>query len=169
MKPEELMILALRVLAVFIASQAIFYLTQGAIFWVSYPENTSDISLTALTSLWMLAPSIAAIIVWCCAPYIARLAVRGITNEAIISLNSQTMVSSALVTAGAIIFVDALPSVVNNAISIFTAPQLLVLPPLVSSILRCLLGAGLVIGARGISQLLLRLRQVGTYPEEPWH
>lgn len=163
MKPQELMMLALRVLAVFIASQAFIYLAQGATLLVLPTVDGGNVKITMLSLAWLLGPSIAAIAVWCCAPYLARLATRGFNNEPISSLNSHTVISTTFVAAGTYIFITALPWLVSNLILAFNPETKLNLSVLVANILKCLLGIFLVIGSRATSRFLLRLRYAGNH------
>ena len=162
MKPQELMTLALRVLAVFIASRALVYLADAAVFVIAPTQNQFDLPFSVLALISLLGPSIAALVVWWCAPYLARLAARGITDVPVAALDPQSIVGAVFVAAGTLIFILALPGLVGNAIRVFDAPGLFVLPSLVTSVVQCILGAVLVMGARVTSRLLLRLRYAGT-------
>jgi hypothetical protein len=163
MKPQELMTLALRVLAVFIASRALVYLADAAVFVVAPTQNQFGLSFPVLALISLLGPAIAAIIVWLCAPYLARLAARGIADvPAAAALDQQSIVGAVFVAAGALIFILALPGLVGNVVRAFGPPGLFVLPSIVASAVQCILGAVLVLGARVTSRLLLRLRYAGT-------
>jgi Tfp pilus assembly protein PilZ len=162
MKPQELMTLALRVLAVFIASRGLVYLADAAVFVVVPTQNQFGLSFPVLALISLLGPAIAAIVVWWCAPYLARLAARGITDVPVAALDQQSIVGAVFVAAGVLIFILALPGLVGNVVRAFGAPGLFVLPSLVASVVQCILGAVLVVGARVTSRLLLRLRYAGT-------
>jgi len=162
MKPQELMTLSLRVLAVFIASRALIYLADAAVFVVVPTQNQFGMSFPVLALISLLGPAIAAIVVWWCAPYLARLAARGITDAPVAVLDQQSIVGAVFVAAGTLIFILALPGLVSNVVRAFGAPVLFVLPSLVASVVQCILGAVLVVGARVTSGLLLRLRYAGT-------
>lgn len=162
MKSQELMTLALRVLAVFIASQALVHLAEAAVFVIVPNQNQFGLSLPALALVSLLGPAIAAIIVWWCAPYLARLAARGITDLPVDTLDQQSIVGAVFVAAGTLIFTLALPGLVSSVIRAFGPPGLFVLPALVASAVQCILGAFLVVGAGTTSRLLLRLRYTGT-------
>jgi hypothetical protein len=162
MKPQELMTLALRVLAVFIASQALIFAADAAFFFVAPSQSFSGLPLTALVVVALVGPAIAAIVVWFCAPYLACLAARGITDAPIAKLNVQVVVGSTFVAVGTLIVIFALPNLVSNVMRSFGPPRVHVLPMLVGNILQCLLGIALVLGSRVTSRLLLRLRYAGT-------
>jgi hypothetical protein len=162
MKPQELMTLALRVLAVFIASRALVYLAEAVVFVVVPNQNQFGLSLPVIALISLLGPAIAAIVVWWCAPYLARLAARGITDLPVATLDQQSIVGAVFVAAGTLIFTLALPDLAGSVIRAFGGPGLFVLPSLVASIVQCILGTALVLGARATSRLLLRLRYAGT-------
>ena len=162
MKPQELMTLALRVLAVFIASRGLIYLADAAVYVVVPTQNQSSLPFPVLALISLLGPAIAAIIVWWCAPYLARLAARGITDVPVTALDRQSIVGAMFVAAGTLIFILALPGLVGNVILGFGAPGVFMLPSLIASVVQCILGAVLVVGARVTSRLLLRLRYAGT-------
>jgi hypothetical protein len=156
------MTLALRVLAVFVASQALVYLADAAVFLVMPTQNEVGMPFPVLAVISLLGPAIAAVVIWWGAPHLARLAARGISNVPIAELNAPSIVSATFVAAGTLIFMLALPALVGTTIRVFGAPSLFVLASLVSSVLQCLLGVVLVFGSRVTSQLLLRLRYAGT-------
>ncbi len=162
MKPQELMTLALRIVAVFIASRAIIYAADAAFFFVAPSQSFSGLPLTVLVLLALVGPAIAAILVWWCAPFLARLAARGITDAPVTKLNAQALVGATFVAVGTLIFILALPGLVGNVIRSFGPPGVHVLPMLAGSILQCVLGAVLALGAGVMSRLLLRLRYAGT-------
>ncbi|TAL74804.1 MAG: hypothetical protein EPN56_09900 [Rhodanobacter sp.] len=162
MKPQELMTLALRVLAVFIASRAIVYLADAAVFAVAPDQNKVGLSFPVLALISLVGPAIAAIVVWWCAPYLARLAARGITDVPVAALDQQSIVGAVFVAAGTLIFILALPGLVGSVIRAFGPPGSFALPSLVASVVQCILGVVLVVGARVTSRLLLRLRYAGT-------
>jgi len=162
MKPQELMTLALRVLAVFIASRALIYLADAAVFVVMPNQNQFGLSFPVLALVSLPGPAIAAIAVWWCAPHLARLATRGITDVPVVALDQQSTVGTVFVAAGALIFTLALPGLVGSIVRAFGAPGLFALPSIVASAIQCILGAFLVIGAHATSRFLLRLRYAGT-------
>jgi hypothetical protein len=162
MKPQELMTLALRVLAVFIASRALIYLADAVVFYVAPSQSFTGLPLSVLAVVALLGPAVAAIVVWWCAPYLARLAARGVTDAPITKLNGNVIVGATFVAVGMLIFILALPGLVSSAIRSFGPPGLQVLPMLVGGVLQCLLGIALVLGSRVMSRLLLRLRYAGT-------
>ena len=122
MKPQELMTLALRVLAVFIASQALVYLAEAVVFVIVPNQNQFGLSLPVIALISLLGPAIAAIVIWSCAPYLARLAARGITDVPVATLDQQSIVGAVFVAAGTLIFILALPVLVSNVIRAFGAP-----------------------------------------------
>ena len=162
MKPQELMTLALRVLAVFIASRGLVYLADATVYAVVPTQNQSGLPFPVLILISLLGPAITAIVVWWCAPYLARLAARGMTDVPVAALDQQSIVGAMLVAAGALMFILALPALVANVIVGFGEPGVFVLPSLIASVVQSVIGAVLVVGARGTSRLLLRLRYVGT-------
>jgi len=162
MKPQELMTLALRVLAVFIASRALVYLADAAVFVVVPTQDQFGLSFPVLALISLLGPAIGAVVVWWCAPHLARLAAHGIADVPVAALDQQSIVGAVFVAAGTLIFILAVPGLVGSAIRAFGAPGLFVLPSLVASVVQCILGAVLVVGARVSSRLLLRLRYAGT-------
>ncbi|MBQ4854199.1 hypothetical protein IMW82_05880 [Rhodanobacter sp. B2A1Ga4] len=162
MKPQELMTLALRVLAVFVASQAFEYLADAAAFVVMPMQNEVGMPFSIIAIISLFGPAFAAIVIWWCAPHLARLAARGISDEPVAHVNVQSVVNATFVAAGTLIFVFAFPALVATAIRAFGTPSLSIVASLVSSVLRCLLGVVLVFGSRATSKLLLRLRYAGT-------
>ncbi|WP_297918381.1 hypothetical protein [Metallibacterium sp.] len=163
MKPQALMTLALRVLAVFIASRGLVYLADATVYAVVPTQNQFGLPFLVNALISLLGPAIAAIVVWWCAPYLARLAARGITDVPVAALDQQSIVGAMFVAAGTLIFILALPGLVGNVILGFGAPGwLFALPWLIASVVQCILGAVLVVGARVTSRLLLRLRYAGT-------
>ena len=162
MKPQELMTLALRILAVFIASQGLVYLADAAVFAVVPTQNQFGLPFLVNVLISLLGPAIAAIVVWWCAPYLARLAARGVTDVPVAALDQQSIVGAMFVAAGTLMFILALPGLVGTVILGFGAPGVFVLPQLIAGVVQCILGAVLVVGARVTSRLLLRLRYVGT-------
>ena len=161
MKPQELMTLALRVLAVFVASRALVYLADVAVFLTMPIQNEFGIPYSILIVISLLGPAFAAIIIWWFAPHLARLAARGI-GDVPVQVDAQSVVNATFVAAGTLIFVFALPAFVATAIRAFGTPSLSMFASLVSSLLQCLLGVVLVFGSRLTWQLLLRLRYAGT-------
>lgn len=162
MKPQELVILALRVLAVFVASRALVYLADAVAFLVMPTQNEVGIPLSTFAVISLLGPAFAAIVIWWCAPFLAKLAARGMNDVSIAPLNAQSAVNTAFVVAGTLIFVFAVPALVATAIRALGAPSLFLVTSLISSTLQCVLGAVLVFGSRVTSQLLLRLRYAGS-------
>lgn len=162
MKPQVLTMLALRVVAIYAASQAFTYLAQAAMFLAFPPANWPTVPVTFLAAVWLLSPLFVAAIIWWCAPYIACLAARGVVDDPAATVNTRALVGATFVAAGALIFITALPGLVGNTMRAFEPPQRFVLPMLVASILRCVLGIALVIGSGTASKLLLRLRYAGT-------
>lgn len=161
MKSQDLMTLALRMLAVFTASHALVYLADAAVFVVMPTPNEFGIPFSVLAVMSLLGPAFAAIVIWWGAPRLARLAARGISDVPV-QLNAQSIVNATFVAAGTLIFVFALPALVATAIRVFGTPSLFIVASLVSSVLQCVFGVVLIFGSRVTSQLLLRLRYVGT-------
>lgn len=161
MKPQELMMLALRVLAVFIASQAFIYLAEAATFWAMPPDNRSGMPLTALSSVWLFGPFITSILVWWCAPVLSRLATGRIADVSIASVSTDAVVGSTFVAAGALIFIIALPGLISNSIRMFGDPGLFIYSSLAASISKCILGAALIGGSQAIPRFLFWLRYAG--------
>ncbi|HET8551155.1 MAG TPA: hypothetical protein VFM97_01605, partial [Gammaproteobacteria bacterium] len=161
MKPKDLTTVALRVLAVFVASQAFVYLAEAATFLAVPPENRSGPPLSALAGAWLVAPSIAALAIWIAAPYLSRLATRGIDPEPITRVDVNTISNIALTIAGIVIFLLALPGLVVNIGRAFGPPGTFAAWWLVASALKLLLGLALIVGSQNISRFLLRLRYAG--------
>jgi hypothetical protein len=161
MRSQDLMTLALRVLAVFMASHALTYLADAAVLAVMPTPNEVGIPFSVLAVMSLLGPALAAIVIWLCAPRLARLAARGI-SDAHIQIDAQSIVNATFVAAGTLIFVFAVPVLVATAVRMFGTPTLSIVASLVSSALQCLLGVVLVFGSRLTSQLVLRLRYAGT-------
>ncbi|MGH8146840.1 MAG: hypothetical protein ACREPY_10945 [Rhodanobacteraceae bacterium] len=162
MKPQELMTLALRVLAVFIGSQAFIYAADAAFFFVAPSQSFSGLPLSTLVVVGLVGPAVVAVALWWCAPSLAHLAARGITDAPVTKLNVRAVVGATFVAVGTLIFILALPGLVSNIIRSFGPPGVHMLPMLVGSILQCVLGVVLVLGSGVISRLLLRLRYAGT-------
>lgn len=163
MKSQDLMTLALRVLAVFLASQALVYLADAAVFVVMPTPNEFGIPFPVLAVIALLGPAFAAMVIWWCAPHLAGLATRGIGDTPVVTeLNAQSLVNATFVTAGTLIVVFALPAVIATAVRAFGTPSLAIIASLVSGLLQCLFGVVLVFGSRVTSRLLLRLRYAGT-------
>lgn len=161
MRPQELTTLALRVLAIFIASQAFLGLAQFASFWLVPPEN-QNVTYTALSLVTLLAPTVVAILIWLLAPLISRFAARSIPNDPIAGFHAQSAVSAAFVVAGTFIFIVALPNLVGSITLFFGPPAGFFLPNLIQALFKCVLGVVLVVGSRTTSKFLLRLRYAGT-------
>lgn len=162
MKPQDLMTLALRVLAVFIASQALVSLADAAVFAAVNPPSQDWIPFSILAVIILLGPAIAALAIWWFAPHLARWAARGIGDVPVVMPNVQSVVGATFVVAGTLIFVLALPVLIVNTIRAFEQPGMFVLSSLVASVVRCLLGVFLVFGSRATSRFLLWLRYAGS-------
>ena len=161
MKPQELMTLALRVLAIFIASQAFIYLAEAATFWATPPDSRSGMPLTALSSVWLFGPLIAAVLVWWCAPLLSRLGTGQMIDVPIGAISTEAIAGATFVVAGALIFIIAVPNFISNSIRAFSDPGLFVYSSLAASILKSILGVALVVGSRAIPRFLFWLRYAG--------
>jgi hypothetical protein len=162
MKPQELTMLALRVVAVYIASSSFVYLAQAGMFLAFPPAEGASMPTAAIAAFWLVGPLVIAIIIWSCAPYLGRLAARGVVNDQVTSINSQALVGATFAAAGTLIFVTALPSLVSNVMRAFEPHSMFTLPMLVGTILQCVLGFGLVVGSGAASRFVLWLRYAGT-------
>ena len=162
MKPQELTMLALRVVAVYIASSSFVYLAQAGIFLAFPPADGASMPTAAIAALWLVGPLVIAVIIWSCAPYLGRLASRGVAGDQVTSINSRALVGATFAAAGTLIFVTALPSLVSNAMRAFELPGMFALPMLAGTIFQCVLGFGLVVGSRAASRFVLWLRYAGT-------
>lgn len=162
MKPQVLTMLALRVLAVYIASRSFVYLAQAGIFVAYPPVNGPAMSTATVAALWLVSPFLVSIIIWCCAPFLGRLAARGAGEDVQVDVNSQALVGATFVAAGTIVFITALPGLVSNIMRAFGPASMFAAPMLVGSILQCVLGIGLVVGSAVTARFLLRLRYAGT-------
>jgi|SRR6185312_5962043 len=162
MKPQELTMLALRVVAVYIASNSFVYLAQAGVFLAFPPQDGPSMPTAAIAALWLIGPIAVAVVIWCSAPYLGRLAARGISNDQVASITPQALVGATFVAAGALIFVTALPSLVSNVMRAFEPHVMFSLPILVGTILQCVLGIGLVVGSGAAPRFLLWLRYAGT-------
>ena len=160
MKSQVLAMLGLRLLAVFLAAQSFVFLAQLAIYFVFRPGGLPTPSF--FVAFWLLGPAVAALILWWCAPFLARLACRGIATESVIHVSTQALVGAAFVAAGTLMLVTSLPGLTADVLRFYVPPHQLLLPELIGKVLQCILGIGLVIGSGTASKLLLRLRYVGT-------
>lgn len=162
MKPQVLTMLALRVVAVFIAAKSFVFLAQSAVFLAFPPANAPHLPVSFLAVLWLVGPFFVAIILWWLAPHLARLAARGVADEPVTRISVEALVGATFVAAGTLVFVTALPGLIGNAMRLSGPPGQFVLPMLIGSIVQCSLGVVLVVGSRGLSRLLFRLRYAGT-------
>lgn len=162
MKPQVLAMLGLRVVAVFLAAESFVYLAQAAIYYLFRPIGMPNPPPSFFVVFWLLGPVVAALVLWWCAPHLARLAAHGVVADPVAQVGTQALVSATFVAAGTIIFVTALPSLATNVLQAYVPPHAFLLPVLVGNILQCLLGIGLVVGSGTASRLLLRLRYAGT-------
>lgn len=166
MKPQVLTMLALRVVAVYIASRSFVYLAQIAVYLAYPPANVAGMLATTTTSYWLVGlggPLVVAIIIWFCAPRLARLAARSTATTKDPGVDIQGLLTATLAAAGTIIFIAALPRLVANILVLLgpaTAPREMSM--LVGSILQCVLGIALAVGSGVTSRLLLWLRYAGT-------
>lgn len=158
--PQVLATLGLRVVAVFLAAQSFVFLAQAAIYFVFRPGGSPAPAF--FVAFWLLGPFIAALLIWWGAPYLARLAARGISATNVTQVSSHALVGATLVAAGTLIFVTALPGLTTDVLRFYVPPQQLLLPEIIGKALQCLLGIGLVVGSGTASKLLLRLRYAGT-------
>lgn len=162
MKPQALMMLVLRVVAVFLAAQSFMYLAQFAVYYLFRPVSMPSPPPSFFVAFWLLGPLVAALVLWWCAPYLARVAAGGVAPEPVAYVSAHALVGATFVAAGALIFVTALPSLATTLLRAYMPPHGFLVPVLVGDILQCLLGIGLVVGAGTASKLLLRLRYAGT-------
>lgn len=166
MNPQELTMLALRVVAVYIASSSFVYLAQAGIFLAFPAADGASMPTAAIAALWLVGPLVVAILIWYCAPCLGRLAARGTTNDQVTSISPQAMVGATFVAAGSLIVITALPELVANVMRAFEPHSMFTLPMFVGTILQCVLGIGLVVGSSATSRFLLRLRYAGTGASE---
>ncbi len=162
MKPQELTMIVLRVVAVYIASSSFVYLAQAGIFLAFPPAGGASMPTAAIAALWLVGPLVIAIIIWSCAPYLGRLASRGAASDEVTSINSHALVGATFAAAGSLILVTALPGLVSNVMRAFEPHSVFTLSMLVGTILQCVLGLGLVVGSGAASRFVLWLRYAGT-------
>jgi|GEM_PF-3186084 len=162
MKPQELTMLALRVVAVYIASSSFVYLAQAGIFLAFPPADGASMPTAAIAAFWLAGPLVIAVIIWCYAPQLGRLAARGSTNDRATSITPKALVGATFASAGTLIFVTAMPSLFSNVMRAFEPHGMFTLPMLVGAILQCVLGFGLVVGSGAASRFVLWLRYAGT-------
>lgn len=169
---EQLMTLALRVVAVIIGVYACVDLSQMVFFVTGYLTgmhiSASDTSGTVV-ALWSV-PMIVALLLWWMAPRLAHLACgRRDPKVDMSGLDVGRLTHGAFVVVGVWILVFGvidLASMGFNALWVATEPKVtsgpFQWPYFAANVLRCLFGAGLIVGARNLSTFLLRLRTAGT-------
>lgn len=180
MKSEQLMTLALRVVAVIIAAYACVDLTNVAGFLLMelhvIQQNITTSATFDLKSLgwdavimWAI-PVITAVSLWWLAPRLAKLACR--ESDQVVNFSGfdmQRLAIAAFVLVGFWIAVFGLIGLVGigvNELQMATNSQLAGGPfdwgDFATYLLRCLFGLAVAAGGHNLSRLLLRLRTAGT-------
>lgn len=155
-------VVALRVLAVFIAAWGVAHLATLASWIINPSALDKGFPLMTLAACWLVGPAVVAVVLWLIAPWLARQILRDIETKPSPSLDIEPMVSAAFVVAGVFIFVTALPAFTGYLLSVLESPDQVAMKWLAVDGLRCLLGIALVVGARSTARFCLWLRSAGT-------
>lgn len=175
MKSNYLITLALRVVAVIIGAYAcadlvnvVSFLILGFHWMKSTNSGLASIGGYAVI-LWSI-PMIVALLLWWLAPRLARLASRGADSSVDLSgMDVERLTHGAFVVVGVWILVFGVINLAGigvNELSIATNAKWGGAPfpwgNFAAYVLRCLIGAVLILGGRSLSRFFLHLRTVGT-------
>ena len=176
MKSEQLMTLALRVVAVVIAAYACADLANIVAFLLPmfHWMKPGDMELAFLGEnavvLWSI-PIIVAVLLWWSAPMLARLACGRSGPEMNLSgLNVEGLTHGAFIVVGVWVLIFGVIDLARigvNELQAVAEPKTWVghfFPwgYFTEYVLRCLIGLGLIVGGRRLSRMLLHLRTAGT-------
>lgn len=171
MKSENLMTLALRVVAVIIAAYACADISNIAAFllvgqkWMSAQPTALSVLGRDAAFIWSI-PVIVAVLLWYLAPRIARFACRGMSRDVgFQGLDINQLTHAAFVVMGLGIFLSGFWNLIRLCIDVLPLGASGVEFPWnygIEYVLRSLFGFVLIVGGRGLSRMLLRLRTAGT-------
>jgi hypothetical protein len=169
MNPRTLTLLALRVLSIYLASKAFtFIASMASSLMLPHPIPFTDPVNLALAGVWSGIPLLVALALWVFAPFLAR-RVTSDVDEAPLSLpEPRVLASTTFLVAGVLILISALPDVVLQYLRFehpHPSPHAWISVSgfhLLASLLRCVLGTALLIGAQTITRFVFWLRYSGS-------
>ena len=171
MKSEQLMMLALRVVAVIIAAYAFADVTNivGLLLvghnWISSRAIMMASLGKATAVLWSI-PMIVALLLWWLAPRLSRLACHGTDRDLNLpGLDIERLTHAAFVVVGVWVLLFGVADLGRIVIAMLHAQlstRLLPWGSFAEYSLRCLFGLVLIVGGRNLSRFLLHLRMAGT-------
>lgn len=162
MQTREFTILALRLLAVYVALYGLLSVAEFLPIWWQQNElwhqNKPIVAIAAL----LLGPLIVSIALWFAAPKLSHFATAGLSPRiAIGELNATSLTASAFIVVGVVVLLFNVPSLIAATIHSLSATQPFQFTWLLSTSLKCVLAFVLIVGARGIASFLLKIRTAG--------
>lgn len=168
MKPFSLTLVGLRILAIYLVSQSFLEMASSVPQFIRMPQAYSHLPLGVVIVSWMLAPLVIGVLLWLAAPQLAHWATRRIRGDVLETMQLPALASAAYVVAGVVLVATGLPNVVLEILRIWIAHM----PPsspyagyvafLVANLVRCLLGAALILGRPGLRRVLYAVRYRGS-------
>ncbi len=163
---NDLMTLALRVVAVVIGAYAFVALANLANFLL-FSQWSVTVLWAFVATMWS-TPLIVALALWWLSPVLARLATRGLIAEIDCSgLSIGKLMHAAFIVMGVWIFLFSIAALVKYGLQISWHGNRAYIPStawayLVAYGVRCVFGVGLVIGGGNLARFLLYLRTAGS-------
>ena len=163
MHPRNLVLAALRVLAVYIGIRSIASLVGlGSMLASTVAPTFAGVILGVLGVLATLLPTVVAVALWLLAPWFSKLAIpESAVSDSTGGLSPQDLVHCGLIVVGALILVTALPKLVGQLLSL-SGEYATTIPWVVASGLETLLAAGLLVGSGRLAGWATKLKYAGT-------
>lgn len=174
MNPQELSIIGIRIVAIYLIAQGFI---QFSGFMASYISLSLKEELFISGACFALAPLLFGILLWLCSTALSRLVVdKSYHVEESKPINSLSLQAIALSTVGLVLVFTALPALIGQLIRIFSeAPvfegkrtyDLALLSLFIGQLLKVILGVTLVLGANFWARFLSWFQKFGLQSKHP--